>query len=132
MSKKTYAVIPGTPVVAVQLRFDDMVPLRYTKWDADQAAKHGDWLIAETDGRGSYTCEESVFNATYQATDVRGQYQKFGTVEAEIATEDGAVKTLEGSTSYKAGDYIVTNSTGEQYAMSAAKFEARYRLVDES
>lgn len=132
MSKKTYNVIPGTPVVAVQLRFDDMAPLRYTKWGDNQTAHHGDWLIAELDGSGAYTCAEAVFKATYQAIDVRGQYQKFGTVEAEIATEDGAVKTLEGSTNYKAGDYIVTNATGEQYAMSAAKFAARYSAAGES
>lgn len=121
-----YNVIPGTPVVAVPLKFDAMEPLRYTKWGGAQVAEHGDWLIAEADGQSAYTCKGDVFAATYQPTGAPGQYQKFGHVDAEVATEDGAVETLEGSTAYKAGDFIVTNATGERYAMSAAKFHSRY------
>lgn len=119
-----YNVI-AAPVTAVPLKFDAMEPLRYTKWGSAQVASHGDWLIAEEDGTAR-TCRADVFAATYQPTGAPGQYQKFGYVDAEVATEDGTVATLEGSTVYKAGDFIVTNATGEQYAMSAAKFHARY------
>ena len=123
-----YHVIPGTPVVAVQLAFDNMQLLHYTKWGGAQVANHGDWLIADPAG-GAYTCDQDVFAATYRETEVRGQYQKFGTIEAERATEDGVITTLEGSSEYAAGDYIVTNPTGERYPVKAAVFGKKYRAA---
>ena len=47
---------------------------------------------------------------------------------AEVATAPGQVRTQEGSTSYKAGDYLVFNQEdgGDSYAIEKAKFEAMY------
>ena len=121
-----YNVI-AAPVTAVPLSFDGMEPLKYTKWGKPQTAKHGDWLIAEQDGQSAYTCAADVFAATYQPVAGQpGRYQKFGTVEAAEATEPGTVQTLEGSTDYVAGDFVLRGPSGDMWAMGATKFHARY------
>lgn len=123
---KTYNVI-AAPVTAVLLAFDDMEPLRYTKWGGPQVANHGDWLIAESDGKSAYTCAADVFAATYAPVDGQpGRFQKFGSVEAAEATADGSIETREGFTSYAAGDMILRGPLGDMWAMSSAKFRARY------
>ena len=51
---------------------------------------------------------------------------------AEAAGEAGQVRTQEGSTSYKAGDYLVFNQEYgcDPYAVEKAKFESMYEAID--
>lgn len=64
-------------------------------------------------------------------------YAKKGTVEARITTEDEQLDTIladgtvETSRIVPQGDIIVTNPGGEQYAIEAAKFGARYEATAE-
>ena len=52
-------------------------------------------------------------------------------VWAEVAAAAGRVKTKEGSTGYKRGDYLVFNQKngGDRYAVSAKKFKRMYARV---
>lgn len=103
--------------------------LTYRKWGARQHAKPGDWLV-DNDG-DVYTVDARVFARTYKRVKSRpGSFVKTGAVWAERATGAGAVKTKEGTTHYRAGDYIVSNSrrgASDTYAVSAAKFKKLYR-----
>ena len=74
-----------------------------------------------------YTVDQSTFARTYQKV-ADGKYIKTTPVWAEAASDPGQVKTLEGSTSYKAGDYLVFNQEdgGDGYAIGKAKFESMY------
>ena len=100
----------------------------YQKWGAMQTCKSGDWLV-DNDG-DVYTVDSDSFARTYKKVD-DGRYVKTTPVWAEVASAPGDVKTKEGSTSYKAGDYLVFNeeSGGDAYAVEAAKFEAMYEQV---
>jgi hypothetical protein len=126
MSRRKYLKKRSEPVIAVRLdllfkHFD------YEKWGGIQRAKRGDWLV-DSDG-DVYTVDARVFSRTYKR--VRpGIYLKEAPVWAEIATEGGTVKTKEGASRYKRGDYIVyKNRTGtDRYCISAARFEGMYRL----
>ncbi len=117
-------------VVAVQLNLETD-GLVYKKWGGTQHAKRGDWLVNNRQG-DTYTVEENSFARTYQkVTD--GIYIKTTAVWAEVATQPGAVKTKEGSTSYQSGDYLVSNNEdgSDAYATEKRKFEAMYTLADE-
>jgi hypothetical protein len=39
---------------------------------------HGDWVIAEPDGRGFYPCKPDIFRATYQPVDDAGNALEWG------------------------------------------------------
>jgi hypothetical protein len=121
------------PVVAVRLAFDpDGFVFRYRKWQGEQNAKAGDWLV-ETDG-DIYTVDAMTFLSTYRPVDDGrpGCYVKTTPVWAQRAERDGEVKTAEGSTKYRAGDYLVSNSEddADRYAISAESFEKLYMPVD--
>ena len=64
-------------------------------------------------------------------------YKKFGTVIARQAIPGEVVKTIlndgreETASSDKGGDVVVTNSTGEQYILSAETFASRYVATTE-
>ena len=121
------------PITAIPLAFDGMDTLRYHKagWGPDeQNAGLGDWLAQAPDG-DVYTIAAPVFAATYAPVPGSpGRYQKFGTVEAQRAGAPGTLATLEGSTTYAAGDFIVRGPKGDVWAMSEAKFRARYVISD--
>lgn len=109
------------PVQAIQLD----IALTYEKWGGTQCSRVGDWLLSK-EGE-TYTCESAVFAETYRQMEHRaGWFYKDVTVDAVQAEEDGVVKTLEGSSDYLAGDYIVTNPGGDRYCVDAAKFESLY------
>ena len=59
-------------------------------------------------------------------------YRKTGVVYARAATEPGTVVTNEGSSDYRAGDYLVFNEPddGDAYAVSKDKFEKMYQPLD--
>lgn len=112
-------------VVAVRLDLDTK-GLEYFKWGARQRAKRGDWLV---DNNGEvYTVDARTFSRTYKRLRA-GVYLKTTPVWAERATSDGVVKTKEGQSRYKRGDYIVSNARSgrDAYCVAAAKFRAMYR-----
>jgi hypothetical protein len=114
----------GQFVVAVRLDLDTN-GLSYHKWGGRQRAKRGDWLV---DNNGEvYTVDGKVFARTYRR--IRpGCYVKKTPVWAEVAAEAGSMKTKEGASRYRKGDYLVYNHRNgrDGYCMSPATFKARY------
>lgn len=114
-------------VIAVQLALDTE-GFRYRKWGAEQRCKAGDWLVNR---RGDvYTVEREIFALTYREIQP-GQYRKVTPVWAEPATGPGAVQTLEGTTHYVAGDYLIYDdeTSPATHAVSAATFPELYEPV---
>jgi len=113
-------------VIAVQLALETE-GFSYQKWGAKQRCKAGDWLV-DNDG-DIYTVDQSVFTITYQQIKP-GTYIKTTEVWAEVATQVGIVKTIEGESHYRAGDYLVSNNEdgSDAYCVSKDKFEAMYEL----
>ena len=123
-ARQRYVRRPDRPVTAVRLALDTD-GLAYRKWGGEQRAKPGDWIV-DNDG-DVYTVDADVFARTYRSTGP-GTFVKTTPVWAEKARAAGSVKTNEGVTHYEAGDYLVSNHSdrSDEYAMSAAKFEALY------
>ncbi len=112
------------PVQAIQL---DTIALSYTKWGGQQKSKKGDWLLSKNGDQ--YTCEKAVFKQTYKPLKGKpGWYFKDASVKAVVAQEDGKVETLEGLSSYKKGDYIITNPGGDRYCIKKSDFEKLYEV----
>ena len=125
---RRYVRRPDSPVVAVRLDLDTD-GFVYRKWGDVQRAKRGDWLV---DNAGDvYTVDKDTFARTYEKVS-EGRYRKTTPVWAEPAKEAGRVTTLEGSTGYQAGDYLVFNQEdgGDAYAIAKASFEAMYEPAD--
>jgi hypothetical protein len=123
--RRRYVRRPDRPVAAVRLALNT-TGLVYRKWGGTQRAKKGDWIV---DNNGDvYTVDARSFARTYRRTAI-GAYVKKTPVWALRATQAGRVKTKEGSTRYRAGDYLVSNnkSGSDAYAMSAKKFKQLYR-----
>jgi hypothetical protein len=118
----------GTLVVAVQLDLDTR-GFTYSKWGGEQACKPGDWIV--NNGGDVYTVDRDTFARTYRA-ESPGLYRKVAPVWAEVAGHDGSIKTKEGVTHFKAGDYLVFNDEkGEDgYAVTAPSFEAMYESLE--
>jgi Tfp pilus assembly protein PilP len=113
-----------TTVTAVQLDLETD-GFTYQKWGGTQRCKAGDWLV---NNHGDvYTVDHEVFERTYRMVSA-GVYEKNAPVWAEQAEKSGTVKTKEGSTDYKAGDYLVFNdSQGKDgYAMTSETFQSLY------
>lgn len=111
-------------VAAVQLS----VPTKgftYRKWGAAQRCKARDWIV-DNDG-DVYTVDRESFRKTYRRLGL-GVYLKKSPVWAEVATAAGRIKTKEGSTGFKRGDYLVFNQRNgaDGYAVSASKFRRMY------
>lgn len=124
MTRQRFRRRPDQAVAAVQINLETD-GLRYRKWDHDQFAKAGDWLV-DNDG-DVYTVDADVFARTYREV-ARGAYVKTAPVWAERATVAGSVPTKEGATAYAAGDWLVSNGEdgSDAYAITAGKFEALY------
>jgi len=115
-------------VVAVQLALDTP-GFSYQKWGATQKCQAGDWIV---DNAGEvYTVNRDSFANTYRRI-APGSYLKISPVWAEVAAGEGEVRTKEGTTHYRAGDYLVFNeeSGGDPYAVSADKFAEMYERAD--
>jgi len=130
---KPYRRRDNTPVTAIPMALvatPDNQPgdalFTYHKWDDTQTAKSGDWLVKN--GDEVYTIDRQTFEDTYTATDTPGHYIKTRKVWAKRARESGTIQTKEGSTRYKAGDYLVFNEPNwkDGYAVSAATFSKLY------
>ena len=113
-------------VVAVRVDLDT-AGFTYQKWGAQQQCKPGDWLV--DNGGDIYTVDHDVFARTYRSVGA-GRYVKTTPIWAEVATEAGRVITKEGASTYRAGDYLVSNNEDgtDAYCISAAKFESMYEL----
>lgn len=118
------------PVTAIQLAFDvpkDIPHLfKYQKWGSLQGCKPNDWLVKTSEGE-VYTIDEQSFANTY--TRVSGDsYQKSVGVYAYQCEADGAISTKEGTTYYKAGDWVTYNDKEltDGYAISDEKFRKLY------
>lgn len=113
-----------TAVTAIRLNLDTD-GFTYRKWGAMQRAKPGDWLV--NNGDDVYTVDAETFERTYSRLGP-GLYEKTSRVWARRAETAGVIPTREGSTAYKAGDYLVFNDPEEKdgYAISASKFESLY------
>ena len=129
-ARRRYVRRPDRAVAAVRIALDTD-GLVYSKWGAEQRGKKNDWLV-DNDG-DIYTVDAAVFARTYRKVEGSpGAYVKTTPIWAEKAATDGAVKTKEGSTHYRAGDYLVSNSSdgSDLYAISAEKFEFLYELAE--
>jgi hypothetical protein len=90
------------------------------------------WVVIGIDG-DIYGCDLAVFNATYELVEGHeGRYRKVGAVAASQLEAETIVNTLEGPARGVPGDWLVTNSTGEQYVISDSTFRATYELAEES
>ena len=115
-------------VLAIQLAMDTP-GFSYQKWGATQKCQAGDWIV---DNAGDvYTVNRESFASTYRRI-APGSYLKTAPVWAEVAAEAGKVRTKEGTTHYRAGDYLVFNeeSGGDPYAVSADRFAEMYERAD--
>jgi translation elongation factor P/translation initiation factor 5A len=94
-----------------------------------QTCKPGDWIV-DNDG-DIYTVDQQTFARTYRKVD-GGKYVKVTPVWAERALNAGHVKTKEGTTHYRRGDYLVFNDEDghDGYAVDAEKFCAMYQPAD--
>ncbi len=113
-------------VIAVQVNVDT-AGFSYQKWGAKQHCKQGDWLV---DNQGDvYTVDNDTFQNTYQPKSP-GIYIKTTPIWAERAETAGQVKTKEGVSHYKAGDYLVSNMEdgGDAYCIEAKIFEEMYEI----
>ncbi|MET0064853.1 MAG: hypothetical protein ABW076_00760 [Candidatus Thiodiazotropha sp.] len=122
--RSRYKKKTNVTVVAVRLNLDTE-GFTYRKWGAMQTCKPGDWLV---ENRGdTYTVDDESFKQTYREVSP-GVYLKHAEIWAEIADHDGVVRTKEGETHYKSGDYLVTNPNDpdDRYAVVKHVFEEHY------
>lgn len=127
--RRRYYKQPEYAVTAVQLILDTP-GFNYHKWGAEQRCKQGDWLI---DNNGEiYSVDAESFAKTYRQISP-GRFIKTAPVWAEIAHADGSIKTKEGESHYRAGDYLVFNQEDgtDGYCIPAERFLALYQ-ADES
>lgn len=125
MAMKKYYKKLAAKIYAIPMDFEES-ELHYQKWGSQQRAKQGDWLVYN-DG-DVYTVEQESFAQTYQNVD-GCTYLKNAPVWAEIASISGKMKTKEGFSVYRAGDYLVYNNSDKTdgYAMSKQSFENSYQ-----
>lgn len=126
--RRRYRKRPDSFVTAVRLDLDTE-GFTFQKWGGPQTCKAGDWIV-DNDG-DVYSVDADTFDRTYEMRSP-GVYVKTTTVWAEVAEAKGVVKTLEGSTAYEVGDYLVFNQEdgSDAYAMSAESFERMYEPLD--
>ena len=115
-------------VTAVRLDLDTP-GFSFEKWGHTQFCQAGDWLVNSDDD--CYTVAGDTFAKTYKKQSP-GRFLKHAHVHAERASSNGQVKTQEGLTDYKVGDYIVVNTADptDTYAVTADKFHQLYEQVN--
>jgi hypothetical protein len=125
MDKRQEYVKRGSQfVIAVQVDLETE-GFTYKKWGGTQTCKRGDWLVHNNGD--TYTVDRDTFAGTYKQTGP-GTYIKVTPVWVDVASEAGEVRTKEGATHYRAGDYLVYNEPqgGDAYAVSKEAFERMY------
>ena len=128
MARMKYQKSHTQILTAVQINLQTS-GLCYIKWGGEQHCKSGDWLV-NNDGE-CYTVEQESFAKTYSEVSP-GRYIKSAPVWAEQSKQDGTVKTKEGVSQFKAGDYIVSNNEDgtDAYTVPKATFEEKYAEVN--
>jgi hypothetical protein len=124
---RQYKKKPGNDVVAVRLDLDTE-GFSYEKWGSTQRCKPGDWIVCNK--HDTYTVDAETFARTYVETGP-GTFIKATLVWAGKANDEGSIRTKEGLSQYKRGDYIVYNDADRRdgYVVSAKLFEDMYQLV---
>lgn len=87
----------------------------------------GDWLIS--DESLSWPVAADVFAATYTKADGQDMYVKTGTVHAIKLFQPFTVRTLEGETTGRPGDWLVQGPAGEAWPIPWEEFERNYTPV---
>lgn len=125
--RKRYQKRQDKNVSAVQLNIE-CEGFQYRKRGHIQQCRQGDWLV--NNNGEVYTVDNDYFHDNYHPVSP-GLYEKTGEVWAEIASRAGAIKTLEGITPYKAGDYLVFDREkgGNGYSVRKHLFEKMYELL---
>jgi len=123
----TYRQREQRQVTAIRLNLD-LEAFTYRKWGGLQTARSGDWLV-DRDGE-LHTVDGDVFAHTYRQI-APATYVKQGIVWAKPAESDGAIRTFEGESHYRQGDYLVWNDPEgrDGYAMRKEIFESLYEPV---
>ncbi len=126
--RKAYRKRPEFYVTAVQLDLEEL-QLTHRKWGHTQSCKTGDWLV--NNGGDVYTVDKSYFREHYQRISP-GVYKKIAAVWAEVAEYDGELPTLEGTSAYRAGDYLVFDAEqgGHGYPVPRLRFERMYEELE--
>ena len=128
-NRKRFRKRPKFHVHAVQIDLE-FSEFKYQKWGGEQTARPGDWLV---DNNGDvYTVKKDYFRDYYKKISP-GVYEKVGEIWAEAAAEKGTIETLEGTTDYNSGDYLVFDRRqgGDGYAVKKQVFERMYEPIDE-
>lgn len=102
---------------------------RTSKGDLMQG-QAGDWKITGPDG-STWTVKPDIFAQTYsQVPGQGGTFAKTAITRAVQLDRSVTIKTLEGTGTGDAGDYLVVGPKGEQYIVPRAKFESSYLRAD--
>lgn len=127
-TRKYYQKRVDKNVTAVQMNLD-FNKIDYNKWGGIQTGKPGDWIVNNNDDY--YTVDKEYFRLNYEKVSP-GVFKKVGKIWAEEAMENGVIETVEGSTEYIAGDYLVFDrqENGIGYAISKQDFEKMYEEVE--
>lgn len=89
----------------------------------------GDWKLTGPDG-STWTVKPDIFAKTYgEVTPGSGVYEKTALARAMKLKVDYTVKSLEGDSSGKVGDYLVRGPNNEFYIVNGSKFEGMYTEV---
>lgn len=56
-------------------------------------------------------------------------YIKHEVVKVSFATAPGALQSREGANRYAVGDALITGSTGDEWSVSRARFDAKYQAL---
>lgn len=115
-------------VIAIKLNLETK-GFSYKKWGETQVCKPGDWIVYNNDE--TYTVDNETFLKTYKQVSF-GVYAKNNHIWAETAQHSGAIKTKEGETHFKSGDYLVYNDIERKdgYAITHEVFNKLYELVE--
>ncbi len=126
MKPRRYRKKVNKPVFAIQIKLETS-SFSYSKWGDRQTCKAGDWLV-DNDG-DIYTIDQQVFAGTYRQL-APATYVKVTPIWAKKADIAGSVKTKEGRSHYRAGDYIVSNHEdgSDAWCITAEKFHDMYEL----
>ncbi|MFN8658487.1 MAG: PGDYG domain-containing protein [Candidatus Obscuribacterales bacterium] len=89
----------------------------------------GDWKVTGPDG-STWTVKPDIFAQTYsEVSGSPGVFAKTAITRALQLTGPTTIKTLEGTGTGDAGDYLVVGPKGEQYIVTQAKFESMYQAT---
>ncbi len=115
-------------IIAVKLDLETS-GFTYRKWGGIQTCKSGDWIVCNEGD--TYTIDQETFMKTYEQVSP-GIYVKPNIIWAKTTNHSGVIKTKEGETHYKSGDYLVYNDLDRKdgYAVDTETFKSLYELIE--